>query len=165
MAVPGITTEVSGRVAGQPEAVCNFFRELDVTTILTGRGPLPAVRSVENAGGHWNAPGQQRHLQLSDGSSLRERLTHVDTPHGFAYELDEITGPLRHLVRRFSGHWSFETDSTSEESTHASWQYVFEPRSWITWLPSALIVHVLWTPYLRSALARASQQARARLPS
>jgi len=110
MTESGITAEVAGCVAGPPELVYELFRDMDVTTILTGFGPLPAVRSVTNPTGRWDQPGHERTLRLADGSSLRERMTVVDAPRSFSYELDRITGPLRHLVRVFSGRWSFEPE-------------------------------------------------------
>jgi hypothetical protein len=161
---PGVTAEVSGHVAGSPEAVFELFQAIDVTTILTGFGPLPAVASVTNPTGRWDEPGQERTLHLADGSSLCERMTAVDPARSFSYELDQISGPLRHLVRVFSGCWSFEpaAGDRSRGFTRAHWRYVFEPHSWITWPATVFIVKCLWQPYMRRVLARASAQARER---
>lgn len=155
MAVPSIHAEMSGRVAGTRQEVFDFLREVDVTTVLTGYGPLPAVRSVSNPGGAWDRAGQERILHLSDGSSLRERLTHVDPPLSFAYDIDQITGPVRHLVRGFAGRWSCELEG-EDAVTRARWHYVFEPRSWLTWPASMLVVRLLWQPYMGRVLERVS---------
>jgi len=108
VAVSGIVAQVSGPVDGRPQDVYDFFREVDVTRILTGRGPLPAVVSVDDPSCPWDAPSQVRSLELADGNSLRERLTALNPPHSFSYDIDRITGPLGKLVQGMSGRWSFE---------------------------------------------------------
>lgn len=156
MAVAEITAEVEGCVAGSPRYVYDFFREVDVTRILTGRGPLPAVVSVVDPIGRWDAPGQERTLHLADGSSLRERLTTLDPPRSFEYDIDRISGPLGRLVSGFSGRWSFEPspDDPTGEATLARWHYRFEPHGWLAWPPSFFIVRALWQPYMGKVLER-----------
>jgi len=163
--VAGITAEASGPVRGGVQPVYDFFREVDVTRILTGRGPLPAVVGVEDPVGHWDAPGLHRMLRLSDGNTLRERLTNVEPPRTFAYEIEEITGPLGRLVVGMSGRWSFEPapQAGGEGPTLAHWHYVFTPRSWLTWLPCLLIIKLLWQPYMAAVLAAATRLAESEL--
>jgi hypothetical protein len=162
---PGIAAEVSGRVEGRSPDVFDFFREVDLPRILTGLGPLPAVVSVDNPGDRWDEPGQRRTLHLADGSSLRETMTEVWAPSTFAYEIEELTGPLLILVGRISGRWFFESGASEAEtgSTAVRWHYIFEPHSWLTWLPSFLIVRLLWQPYMGRVLARTTMLANREL--
>jgi hypothetical protein len=159
--VSGITAEVKGRVQASPREVFDFFREVDVTRILTGRGPLPAVRAVNNPSERWNEVGQERTFELADGSSLRERMTEVVAPKTFAYEIDEITGPLRRLVSTFSGRWSFSSEPADGEgeATLAHWHYVFTPHSRWTRPPTFVIVRALWQPYMGQVLRRTAELA------
>jgi hypothetical protein len=167
VAVSGIVAQVSGPVDGRPQDVYDFFREVDVTRILTGRGPLPAVVSVDDPSCPWDAPSQVRSLELADGNSLRERLTALNPPHSFSYDIDRITGPLGKLVQGMSGRWSFEPveEGGSEGPTRAHWHYVFAPSSWLTWLPSWLIIRLLWQPYMGAVLARTTELAERQLAS
>jgi hypothetical protein len=163
----GIVAQVSGRVNGRQQDVYDFFREVDVTLILTGRGPLPAVVSVDDPSCPWDASGQARSLELADGNSLRERLTALEAPHSFSYDIDRITGPLGKLVLGMSGRWSFEPweGAGAEGPTRAHWHYVFAPSSWLTWLPSWLIIRLLWQPYMGAVLARTTDLAERQLRS
>jgi hypothetical protein len=169
VSVARIAAQVSGRVHAPQQNVYDFFLEVDVTRILTGRGILSAVVSVDDPIGRWDAPGQMRMLHLEDGSSLRERLTRVDAPMGFAYEIDRITGPLGRLVETFSGRWSFEpeqrVEAGSDVTTTAHWHYTFAPRTWLAWTPAFVIVRGLWQPYMARVLARATELAEQEHPS
>jgi hypothetical protein len=42
---------------------------IDLTSIFTGYGPLPAVTGTKNQTGAWDGAGQTRTVLLSDGSS------------------------------------------------------------------------------------------------
>lgn len=160
---PRLIAETSGLVVGEPDAVYGCFREIDLTMILTGLGPLPAVVSVDASSDRWDTPGQERVLRLADGNSLREIMREVDWPSGFSYDIDSITGPLGRLVTGMSGRWSFESVGThaAVPQTRARWRYEFTLRSRWAWPPSALIVKFLWRPYMGQVLARAAAQASA----
>ena len=43
---------------------------------------------------------------------MHETLTPVDRPAGFGYELGRFTGPLKPLVARVEGTWTFEPAGT-----------------------------------------------------
>ena len=100
-------------------------------------------------------------MRLGDGSSLRETLTQLDLPNAFLYSLDQITSPLRMLVGGLHGRWSFRelSDAEGRPMTLAQWHYTFEPHSWLTWLPSFLIVKGFWRIYMAKTLERATAQA------
>src|ERR1700709_135980 len=65
----------------------------------------PPIKGVRDQAGPWGTPGQTRTVLLSGGGSMRETLLEVTAPSRFAYHLDEITGPMKALVRSAEGAW------------------------------------------------------------
>ena len=166
-----IVAEVSGVVHADLATSFAVFANADLTSILRGFGPLPAVTSVEKQTGPWNEVGQTRELHLADGSRMREELTRVDAPGSFEYVVDGFTGAVRHLVREMHGRWSFDVVQGEPEQTRASWRYEFHCTNALATLPSIPIVRWLWTPVMQQALELSSEQAavarksdRGRLP-
>jgi hypothetical protein len=156
-----IVTEVSGLVDADVETAFRVFASIDLSTILHGRGPLPAVTAVEKQTGAWDGVGQTREILLSDGSRMREELTRVEAPRHFAYVVSEFTGVLRHLVREMRGSWHFDPLQGSPSRSRARWRYEFHCTSAVATLPSLPIVRLLWTPIMQRALELASAQAAA----
>lgn len=155
-----IEVSARGRVATEQASAFEFFRDVDLTSILTGMGPFAAVVSVESPSGRWDESGLERTLHLADGQSLRERLTVLDAPHCFDYEIDRITGPLGRLVTGMSGRWSFESGGPGEPgSTLICWRYVFHSSSRPAWLLSWPIVRGLWQRYMQQVLDRTAAAA------
>ena len=64
---------------------------------------FPAVREVIEQSDEWGTVGQTRTIVLTDGGSLRETLTSVDRPHGFAYVLDDLHGKLAAVREQHRG--------------------------------------------------------------
>lgn len=160
---------------------------IDLTTIMTGYGPLPAVAAVEDQTGDWSEVGESRIIRLADGHGMLETITRVDRPHSFHYTITELTNVLRFLVRRFHGSWQFsdapplapdlggitgaETETAAADdgppteagpSVAARWRYEFEPRSALTRPIAWLILRRFWRPLMEDALGRAAAQAVAR---
>jgi len=135
------------------EVVFDTFMPIELTDIMTGYGPLPAVSAVENPTGPWDSVGTERTIRLADGSSMLEVLTDVQRPHGFSYTLSEMTSVLRFLVIRFHGSWHFEPVTASDGSTpiKATWRYSFDVRSRFTRPISWLILNLFWRPYMKRA--------------
>jgi len=152
-----LCVEVSGIVHAPVERVFDLFMPIDLRSIMSGFGPLPAVVGIEDQVGAWDAVGQTRRLRLADGNSLREEITFVDRPHHFAYQIDELTGPLGRLVTGMRGGWWFEPDDA--QRTHALWRYVFIERSALTRPFASLVVRAMWRPYMKRALGLATRQA------
>ena len=162
-----IVVEVSGTVHATPESTFDVFAPIDLRLILRGYGPLPAVTAVEDQTGGWDTAGQTRTIRLSDGSCLREALTVVERPRHFAYVIDELTGPLRFMVRGMRGAWWFEPvpdgasgSTAAAQLALARWRYDFEPRSPFTRPLAAFIVKVLW----RRNMQRAQRGENTRWP-
>ena len=135
----------------------SIIAPIDLTTILTGFGPLPAVAGVENQNGDWDAIGQTRTLRLADGTTAREELTAFEAPHHFAYVVTEFSGPLRFLAREARGDWRFAELSSGE--TRVLWRYGFRPTSVLAALPLMLVTRLLWRAYMKQALRECVRQA------
>ncbi len=98
---------------------------IDLSLVFTGWGPFPGVRGASNQTGAWDAPGQTRNPDLTDGSTAVERLTEYTAPGSFAYEITGFTNALRHLVVGVRGEWTFTPDAAG---TVIRWTYEFMPR-------------------------------------
>lgn len=156
-----VVAEVRGQIPAPIETVFDVFAPIDLTTILKGYGPLPAVAAVEDQTADWSGIGESRIIRLVDGSAMLETLTAVDRPHHFAYTITELTSVLRYLVSRFHGAWFFE-EATGEGGApivNARWRYEFVPRSFLTRPPAWVVVRRYWQPYMAIALELASAQA------
>lgn len=156
-----IVVEVKGEVAAPIRTVDAVFRPIDLTTIMRGYGPLPAVVAVEDQTGDWSSVGASRILRLADGHAMLETLTAVDGPNGFGYTLSNLTNALRFLVTRFHGRWSFVEHGASDGSSRveATWRYTFELRSRLARPFAWVILRCFWRPYMARALALASAEA------
>lgn len=154
-----IVAEVEGGVNADLATSFHSFAPIDLTKILRGYGPLPAVAAVVDQRGGWDEAGQSRTVRLADGSQMREELTLVEAPHHFAYRIDGFTGPFRHLVREMRGGWWFDAlpvNAGEAPRSRARWRYEFECTAGWSHLASLPIVRFLWTPYMARALAAAT---------
>ena len=152
-----IVIEVQRELSVSPAVVFDTFLPLDLTEIMTGYGPLPAVSGIEDESGPWDAVGAERTIRLADGHSMLEVLTSVQRPTKFSYTLSNLTNVLRFLVVRFHGAWSFE-DASAEEGAcrvRATWRYEFETRSILTRPIAWLILILFWRPYMGRGFDRA----------
>ena len=106
-------------------------------------GPIPPIASVEGQDGIWGTVGQTRTIRLADGGSMREELTRVDRPAAFGYTITGVTGPMKPLVSRVEGLWSFEP---SGSGTRISWQWTITPKSAIV-APIMPVFCAIWRRY------------------
>jgi Polyketide cyclase / dehydrase and lipid transport len=114
-------------------------------------GLLPAVIEVRDQTGSWDAPGQTRQLVLSDGGWVIEHTTDVDPSGFFAYNLTDFQKLFKRLVDHARAEWTFtEVDG----GTNIHWSYTFFPRSAGARPVIALIVALLWGPYMKKVLPR-----------
>jgi len=123
---------------------------IDLTSIFTGYGPLPAVIGTKNQTGAWDGVGQTRTVLLSDGSSAQEILTNYERPNYFSYTVSGFTGMLRFLITTANGEWWFS--SPSSDQTHIKWRYAFNARSALAVPVLWFITNVLWRNYMHKAL-------------
>ncbi|MDY6857424.1 MAG: SRPBCC family protein [Thermodesulfobacteriota bacterium] len=123
---------------------------IDLTSIFTGYGPLPAVTGTENQIGAWDAAGQKRTVHLSDGSSAQEVLTKYEHPQYFSYTVSAFTGILGFFTTHADGEWWFEPQSTGK--THIKWRYAFNSKSAFAVPALWIITKLLWRGYMKKAL-------------
>lgn len=150
-----VPATVQTRTMLSPREAFDIIVPIDLSLVFTGWGPFPAVRGARNQTGAWDAAGQSRNPDLSDGSTAIERLTEYTAPHSFAYEITEFTNALRHLVSGVRGEWTFTPDG---EGTLIRWTYEFKP------LPGRgpLVRQALapaWRRYMIDGLNKAAQVA------
>lgn len=134
---------------------------IDLKTIFTGYGPLPAVKNTRNQAGAWDTAGQTRTVNLTDGSSAQELLTKYEYPNYFSYTVSGFTGVLRLLTTSANGQWWFK--SVAPEQTLVKWRYTFNARS--VWTAPILwfIATFLWRNYMRKALLLSQIQVERKL--
>jgi hypothetical protein len=148
---------VEAEIAATQAAVFEHIVPIDLASIFTGYGPLPAVSGTEHQTGAWDAAGQTRIVRLSDGSSANERLTRYEYPSYFGYTVSGFSGALRLLATSASGEWWF-AEHASPNVTRVRWRYAFSPRSLLVAPVVWLITNALWRGYMRKALALCRRQ-------
>ncbi|MFD1813413.1 SRPBCC family protein [Rhodococcus gannanensis] len=126
---------------------------IPLTSIFSRRyGLLPPIKRVEQDG-IWSHVGQSRTVVTTDGGTMRELLTVVDSPRSFGYRLSNITGPLRPLVDTIDGSWEFAPKGTG---TLVTWRWVLHPKG-VGVLVMPLLTS-MWRGYARQALEMLSEQ-------
>jgi hypothetical protein len=153
--------EVQATVEAPLEKAFEHIVPIDLSSIFTGYGPLPAVSGTRNQTGGWNAAGQTRTVLLSDGSSAQEALTEYEHPRYFAYTVKGFTGVLRFLAREAHGEWWFER-VPGKEATAIRWRYEFVSRTPFIEPLVCFITQRLWRGYMRKALGLSKAQVEAR---
>lgn len=129
---------------------------IDVTTIMPGYAPLPAVTGVEAQTGDWDAVGQTRVVRLADNTTAREEITLYEAPHRFGYTVSDWSGATRFLAREAKSEWRFS--EIAEGQTRVEWSYAFRPRSAWLLLPLLLIVQLPWRGAMKQALRECVRQ-------
>jgi Polyketide cyclase / dehydrase and lipid transport len=114
-------------------------------------GLLPGVIEVRDQTGNWDRPGQTRQLMLSDGGWVIEQTTNVE-PYGFfAYNLTDFQKIFKRLVDHARAEWTF---TEVEGGTTIHWSYTFFPLNSVARPILALIISLLWGPYMKKVLPR-----------
>lgn len=150
-----VTVTATARVA--PQRCFDAIVPIDLSAMMQGYGPLPAVSGTRDQVGPWDAPGSTRVVELADGNELPERIVAVAIPEAFHYRVGPPTGPLGRIVAHIDG--SFLFDATEGGGTAVSWTYAFRPRRGAALAVRALAP--LWRRYAAQSLARAVAIAEA----
>jgi hypothetical protein len=125
MSLKTISSLVTAKVgANTLDAFCHVV-PIDLTSIFKGYGLLPVVIGTEAQTGNWDAIGQTKTVNLSDGSSVKERITQYQKPDYFSYVVSDFSGVLGLLITSAAGEWWFESDNLSPNSTVIRWSYTF----------------------------------------
>ena len=85
---------------------------------------------------------------LTDGGSLRETLTSVDRPHGYAYVLDDLARQAPAVRGSIEGAWSVTPHGTGAQ---IGWAWTLHPAA----PPARLTMNVIgrmWKGYADRAL-------------
>lgn len=119
-----VPVTVQTRTTLSPEDAFRIIVPIDLSLVFKGWGPFPGVRGANNQTGAWDAAGQSRNPDLSDGTTAFERLTEYTAPHSFAYEITDFTNALKWVVAGVRGEWTFTPDGAG---TLIRWTYEFKP--------------------------------------
>ena len=150
-----VPVTVQTRTTLSPDEAFHIIAPIDLSLVFTGWGPFPGVRGARNQTGAWDAAGQSRNPDLTDGSTAVERLTEYTAPHSFAYEISEFTNALRNLVEGVRGEWTFTPDG---DGTLIRWTYEFKPLSGRRFLLRR-IVAPLWRNYMVEGVTASARAA------
>jgi hypothetical protein len=139
-----VTLEVL--VPGAIGEVFDFIAAEDVLPkILPGYGLVPAVNSTADVSGPWDSPGSNRIVHLSDGSRVREGVTHYDRPGYFAYRVRDPSFAPRHLMTGATGQvWL----AASADGMRVRRTCTFRARNRLLKLPLTLFVATQWRGYM-----------------
>jgi hypothetical protein len=142
---------VQTEIAAQQTVVFNYIVPIDLASIFTGYGPLPAVAGTKNQTGAWDAAGQTRTVIFSDGNSAREMMTKYEYPRYFSYTVSDFTGAIGVFAKSANGEWWFDTNPSSG-ATIVKWRYAFNARNMFTAPVVWMITKTFWRGYMNKAL-------------
>ncbi|MEM7031360.1 MAG: SRPBCC family protein [Chloroflexota bacterium] len=151
-----LATQVSTVINANQAETFARIAPIDLTSIFTGYGPLPAVIGTKDQTGRWDEAGQTRTVELSDGSTAQEKLDVYTYPSYFSYTVSNFSGSLRFLTTSANGEWWFEQQDSGK--TNVKWRYAFHARSVFAVPILWFIATVLWHRYMAKALALAKKQ-------
>ncbi|HEX2895586.1 MAG TPA: SRPBCC family protein [Marmoricola sp.] len=117
----------SSLLPGDPESAFQCLADAPLEDLFTTRsGLIPRVRGCEGQQGPWGTVGQTRTVVLDDGSRNVETLVAVDPPSDYRYTLTDFTGPMKLLVRKVEGRFTYVPEG---DGTRATWSWTLHPTS------------------------------------
>lgn len=149
--MPRVPVTVRRHAAATPEATFDAIVPIDLTTMMTGWGPFPAVVGTRDQQGPWDRAGSRRVALLSDRSETPEEIVAVERPGSFSYVVGPLSGPFGLIVARIEGRFAF--DHAPGGGTDVTWTYTFVARRGRGLLMRA--VAPLWRRYAQASLDRA----------
>ena len=147
---------VQGIAPADPARTFDLLTPSDPVRFYPRFRVIPAVVSVSDQTGGWDAVGQTRTLHLSDGSSVVETTKEVQRPGFFAYELTDFTKVFGPLIDHARAEWRFDP---IEADTRITWSYTFFGRRGRGWTV-ALIVRLAWAAYMRKVMVGLVDEVR-----
>jgi hypothetical protein len=109
---------------------------------------FPPITEVRDSPAPWGTEGQSRRIVLADGGSVVETITEADPPRTWAYELTEVTGAMKPLVRTVDGRWSFAPAGTG---TRVGFSWIVHPAGRLGRAAMPVLAWA-WAGYARQAL-------------
>jgi hypothetical protein len=156
--MPRVEVVVEGYARAPIDRAFAVIVPLDLRTVFTGFGPIPAVVGHHGQTGAWDHVGARRVVELADGSEAPEELTAYEPPRHFAYRVGPLGGSLRLLASGADGEWWFA--DAGPRGTHVRWSYTFALGG-PAWPLARVVVPLAWRAYARRVLARTLAQAAA----
>jgi hypothetical protein len=150
-----IRLSAHGYATTDPSVTFTRIVAIDLTTVFTGHGVLPAVVEVTNGHREWTGTGAVRAVTFSDRGEVLERLTGYEPAARYAYEATNFTNVLRFLVSGARSEWSFRPDLKG--GTVIEWDYTFHPLPGRTGIVRALLAKP-WKRYMEEILLRTVTQ-------
>lgn len=115
----------SSALPSTPDAAFQCLADAPLEALFTTRsGLIPPVRESRGQEGPWGTVGQTRTVVLADGSTNLETLVAVDRPGDYRYTLTDFTGPMKLLVRKVEGRFTFVPEG---DGTRATWTWTLHP--------------------------------------
>ncbi|MET3962263.1 hypothetical protein ABIE44_002197 [Marmoricola sp. OAE513] len=94
-------------------------------TLFTERaGVIPPIKECTGQDGGWDAVGKTRTVVLQDGSSNLETLVEYSRPGSYRYQLSDFTGPMKALVAKVEGQFTFVPEG---DATRVTWSWKIHP--------------------------------------
>lgn len=154
-----VSATTSIRIEANQSAVFDWFADLDISRVLNGFGPLPAVNRTLNQTGPWNTPGQRRTLDMSRGITATQEILISNRPEFFAYRVTGFTHFIDVVCRGAEARWWF--DPLPDGSTHMTWTYTFWPRSIAGMIAVYPVIRTIWYWYMKTAIREMKRLAEA----
>lgn len=99
--------------------------EAPLEDLFTDRaGLIPSIRECTGQVGGWDSVGKTRTVVLADGSTNLETLVGYDPPGSYDYQLTDFTGPMKMLVARVEGRFTFVPEG---DGTRVTWSWKVHP--------------------------------------
>lgn|SRR5436309_2742128 len=154
-----VSVSVSARIGRSRAELFELFIPVELSRILLGYGPIPAVVATSGQTGQWDQAGSSRTVHLADGNTAREAVTACERPRYFAYRVSDFSGAVRHLAREARGQWWFA--QAGEDTTDVVWTYSFIARSGVARMALLPVVKLLWRGFMQAGMREIASIAAA----
>lgn len=131
-------------VSAGADAAWTGVLDAPLNELFTERaGAIPPIKETTGQDGRWDAVGKTRTVVLADGSSNLETLVEYTQPSSYRYQLSDFTGPMKGLVAKVEGQFTFVPEG---EGTRVTWSWRIHPTNPVTrlFLP---VLGVFWRKY------------------
>jgi hypothetical protein len=146
--VPRKVDDVFAAAAGDADRLARYF---------TGYPPLiPGIAAAAIDGGGAPREGALRTVKLTDGTTIRERITRFDAPRAHGYEMAEMNALQRLFCANMISLWTFADEGGA---TRVVWRYSIVEKGALTW-PLAWAVSRLFQRAMQRCLDNLSREER-----
>lgn len=153
-----IHLEASRVIPLSPQEAYDLVRPCPLPEIFAERYlAIPPIKETRDEPATWDTVGQSRTIVLADGGTLREELTSVDDGKSFGYVITDVTGPMKPLVARANGLWTF---TPGGPGTKVTWSWEVQPNGIVGKAAMPLFAK-MWKGSAKKALARIEALATA----